>query len=81
MSIVAEKLAEALALPREDRAFLARELIVSLDDGMDPDVESEWHDVIERRSREMDAGKVSGRSMESVLTEIRAKLNATPQAS
>ena len=36
MSIAAEKIAaEALALPDEERAFLARELIVSLDSEID----------------------------------------------
>lgn len=80
MSIAAEKLAEALTLPREDRAFLARELIVSLDDGNDSDVEMAWRDEIDRRTREMTDGKTSSKPIEQVLTEIRAKLNATHQA-
>ena len=47
-----------LALPAEDRAFLARELIASLDRHCDPDAETQWNDVIERRSREIEQGQV-----------------------
>ena len=43
MSITAEKIAaEALALPDDERAFLARELIVSLDSETDHNAEAEW---------------------------------------
>jgi hypothetical protein len=41
MSIAAEKVAEVLALPEEDRAFLVRRLIASLDDTVDADAETE----------------------------------------
>ena len=39
MSIAAEKVAEALAMPVEDRAFLARKLIASLDGVIDAEFE------------------------------------------
>jgi putative addiction module component (TIGR02574 family) len=81
MSLAAEKLAEALALPKEDRAFLARELIVSLDEGRDLSAETEWQRVIDRRTREMKEGKFSQRPMDQVLTAIRAKLNANRKTS
>jgi putative addiction module component (TIGR02574 family) len=81
MSLAAEKLAEALALPKEDRAFLARELIVSLDEGRDLSAETEWQRVIDRRTREMEEGKFSQRPMDQVLTAIRAKLNANRKTS
>ena len=81
MSLAAEKLAEALALPREDRAFLARELIVSLDERDDTSAETEWRDVIDRRTREMEAGKISDNSVEELVSGIRAKLDATRKAS
>jgi len=59
MSIAAAKIAaEALALPDDERAFLARELIVSLDVETHPGVEAEWSDVIDRRSREITEGTV-----------------------
>ena len=81
MSITTAKVAEVLALPEEDRAFLARELIASLDRHYDPDAETEWNDVIDRRSREIEQGQVSCRPVEEALKEIRAKLNARRQPS
>jgi len=41
MSIAAEKVAEVLALPKQDRAYPARQLIASLDDTVDIDVETQ----------------------------------------
>lgn len=76
MSITAEKVAEMLALPQEDRAFLAHQLIASLDDTVDPDAETQWNDVIDRRSREMAEGRVDARTEEEVIRDIRAKLHA-----
>ena len=76
MSIAAEKVAEVLGLPEEDRAFLARQLIASLDDTVDPGAETQWHEVIDRRSREMVEGRVDARSEEEVIRDIRTKLHA-----
>ena len=81
MSITAEKVAEVLALPEEDRAFLARELIASLDQQQDQDGETQWKEVIDRRSREMEQGKVVCDPVDERLKEIRAKLNARRQPS
>jgi putative addiction module component (TIGR02574 family) len=76
MSIAAEKVAEVLALPEEDRAFLARQLIASLDDTADPDAETQWQEVIERRSHEMAEGHVDARPEQEVVRDIRRKLHA-----
>ncbi len=81
MSIAAEKVAEVLALPEQDRAFLARQLIASLDDTVDADAETQWHEVIDRRSREIEEGKVSFRPVEQVVQDIRDKLHARRQPS
>ncbi len=81
MSLTAEKVAEMLALPQADRAFLAHQLIASLDDTVDPDAEAQWNDVIDRRSREIEEGKVSCRPIEEVVQEIREKLHARRQSS
>jgi putative addiction module component (TIGR02574 family) len=81
MSIAAEKVAEVLALPEQDRAFLARQLIASLDDTVDADAETQWHEVIDRRSREIEEGKVSCRPVEQVVQDIRNKLHARRQPS
>ena len=76
MSIAAEKIAEVLALPKEDRAFLAHQLIASLDDVVDADAEARWEEVIDQRSREMNEGQVHEGSEEEMIQGIRTKLNA-----
>ena len=81
MSVPAEKVAELLALPEKDRAYLAQQLIASLDDTVDADAETEWNEVIDRRSREIEEGKVDCRPMEEVIQEIRQKLHAGRQPS
>ena len=81
MSIAAEKVAEALALPVKDRAFLARQLIASLNDIVDEDAEVQWQKVIERRSKEIESGKVSCRAASQVVQDIRRKLGARRRSS
>lgn len=81
MSVAAEKVAEVLALPEQDRAFLARQLIASLDDTADADAETQWNEVIDRRSLEMAAGRVDTRSETEMIRDIRAKLHARHPAS
>ena len=81
MSIAAEKVAEVLALPEQDRAYLARQLIASLDDTIDADAETQWHEVIDRRSREMAEGRVDARPEEEMIRDIQAKLHARHPAS
>jgi len=76
MSIAAEKVAEVLTLSEQDRAYLARQLIASLDGTVDADAEAQWSEVIDRRSREMADGRVDVRSEEEVIGDIRAKLHA-----
>ena len=76
MSVTAEKVAEVLALPAADRAFLAHQLIASLDDTVDADAEAQWQEVLDRRSREMAEGRVDSRPEEEVIRDIRAKLDA-----
>jgi putative addiction module component (TIGR02574 family) len=76
MSVTAEKVAEVLALPEHDRAFLAHQLIASLDDTVDADAEAQWNEVIDRRSREMSEGRVNARPEEEMMADIRAKLRA-----
>jgi len=81
MSIAAEKMAEVLAWPEEDRALLAHRLIASLDETVEPEAETEWNEVIDRRSLEMAAGRVDARSEQEMIREIRAKLYARHPAS
>jgi hypothetical protein len=81
MSITAEKVAEVLALPEQDRAYLAHQLISSLDNTEDDDAETRWHEVIDRRSREIEEGTVHCRPVEETLQAVRARLNASRQSS
>jgi putative addiction module component (TIGR02574 family) len=81
VSVTAEKVAEVLALPEEDRAYLARQLIASLDDTVDADAESQWQETIDRRSREIEEGTVTCRPVEETVRDIRGKLDARRQPS
>jgi putative addiction module component (TIGR02574 family) len=81
MSIAAEKVAEVMALPQQDRAYLAHQLISSLDDTVDADAEQHWEEAIDRRSREIETGKVHCRPVEETVRDVRAKLHARRQPS
>ncbi len=81
MGIAAEKMAEVLALPEEDRALLAHRLLASLDSTIDPNSEAEWLDAVDRRWREIEDGVVECRPVEQVVQEIRKKLHARHQPS
>ena len=81
MSTAAEKMAEVLALPEQDRAFLVRQLIASLDNTVDEAAEEQWEQVIARRSREIESGEVHCRPVEETVGEIRGKLDAHRQPS
>ncbi len=81
MSVAAEKIAEVLALPAQDRAFLAHQLIASLDNVVDVDAEAQWREVIDRRSREIDEGRVHCRPVAESIQDVRAKLHARRQPS
>ena len=60
--------AEALKLPREDRARLAEMLLASLaDDELDPG----WADEADRRFEELRSGAVRGIPAEEVFAQIR----------
>ncbi|HET8542089.1 MAG TPA: addiction module protein [Anaeromyxobacter sp.] len=51
--------ADALSLPTQERARLARDLIASLDDAHDPGAADAWLAEIERRAREVESGSAS----------------------
>jgi len=81
MSIAVETMAEVLALPEQDRAFLARQLIASLEDMVEEGAEAEWHEVIDRRSREIEEGKVVCQPVEQTIQNLRHELHARRQPS
>lgn len=49
----------ALGLPATERAALAHELLISLDESEDPNAEGLWVAEIERRAHDVAGGKVS----------------------
>jgi hypothetical protein len=73
-------LAAALDLPTKERARLAHELLVSLDDDEgepDPGWEEAWCVEIERRLRDVREGKAVLEDGPTVLREIEAELDAS----
>jgi putative addiction module component (TIGR02574 family) len=71
---------EALRLPREDRAVLARDLLLSLDQGdFDDDAESSWASEIEARSAAIAAGNYSASDWQESLARLRDDLRQRRQ--
>jgi putative addiction module component (TIGR02574 family) len=72
-----ELLREALALPLDERADVAAQLLASLDDAAadDPaEVEAAWAAEIERRARRVIAGETIGVPLEDVRRRAEAEL-------
>jgi len=82
MNAIAEKIIDqALAMPVQDRAFLAHKLLASLDEAVDANAQSEWDEVIDRRSADMEKGRIDSRSEEEVMKAIQAKLDVARRPS
>ena len=62
---------EALQLPLNDRARIAADLLASLDDGPDDQVEAAWAEEIERRARRVLAGNGHLEDWPSVRDRLR----------
>ena len=76
MIMTAEKLvAEALHMPSSVRAFVAEQLIKSLDVDADIDLSPEWKAEIEKRCREIDEGSVSLINAEEVFKKAYSRLS------
>ena len=70
-------LREALALPVEERADVAAELLASLDEPgtMDPEaVEAAWAREIDKRARRVMAGESLGEPWEDVCARVARRL-------
>ena len=73
-SLLQEVANKAYNLSPDERAELAHDLIVSLDEiTEDNQLEMAWDAEIERRVKEIKSGKAKGRQAEEILSEIRAK--------
>jgi hypothetical protein len=73
---IAELVARARALPREEQAELAGEILALLDENVDdPDVaEREWAEEITRRVERADAREGEARPWDDVRERLIAKL-------
>lgn len=69
-----ELLQKALALPENERAELAGNLISSLDATVDQDVDAAWQQEVVRRLHEVQSGKVETGSWEEVQQKGRTLL-------
>lgn len=69
-------LAQALQLPPEERADVAKLLIASLDDPADEGVEAAWLAEVERRLQDVDRGTAKCEPWEAVRARIAARLHA-----
>jgi putative addiction module component (TIGR02574 family) len=73
MSTVEEVRSEAMALSASERASLAHELILSLDDPTDYDLGPAQETEIQRRLNMVREGTASGRPAAEVFADIKAK--------
>lgn len=70
-----ELLQKALALPENERAELAGNLISSLDTSVDADVDAAWQQEVARRAQEVSSGKVATIPWEEVRRKGHALLD------
>lgn len=70
-----ELLQKALALPDNERAELAGNLISSLDATVDPDVDAAWQAEVMRRLHEVQSGKAGTIPWEEVQQKGRTLLH------
>ena len=70
-TLVEERSARARTLPPEDRARLAEELLESLEQDPDSEVEAAWDREIERRVAEVEAGTAKLIPAEDVHAQAR----------
>jgi len=78
-----EVLREALALPVDERADVAAELLASLDEGggEDPaEVEAAWAAEIERRLAAVEKGQFSAQPWREAIEAIRQSLSQGPSS-
>lgn len=64
----------ALTLPSEERAKLAQDLLRSLDEPFDSDIDAAWIAELERRARELADGSVEAVDWETARERISRRL-------
>ncbi|MGE0761459.1 MAG: addiction module protein [Pirellulaceae bacterium] len=75
MTTTSDILSAAMALPAEQRAEVAHELLLSLEPGeLDPDVDQAWADEVRQRLRAIREGRAALRDWNDALEDIRQSL-------
>ena len=64
---------EAMLLPVADQLRLIDRLAASVPDDQPPTLSKEWHQEIEQRSKEIDAGAVTTEPLDSIQTRLFRK--------
>ena len=72
--LVKELSQRAHELVPEDRARLAEELLASLEDDVDPEVDAAWEDEIRKRIAEVESGTAKLIPADEVFARIRRAL-------
>jgi putative addiction module component (TIGR02574 family) len=65
---------QALKLSPTERADVAEQLLASLDEALDSDVEKAWQEEIQRRLQQVERGEVELMDSDTVMAELRKKL-------
>lgn len=66
-------LEEALKLTANERAEVAEQLLASLDEVPDNDVDQAWQEEIQRRLQQVERGEVELIDSDTVMAELRKK--------
>ncbi|MDP1947277.1 MAG: addiction module protein [Nitrospirota bacterium] len=64
---------QALKLSPTERADVAEQLLASLDEALDSDVEKAWQEEIQRRRQQVERGEVELIDSDTVMAELRKK--------
>jgi putative addiction module component (TIGR02574 family) len=64
---------QALKLSLTERAAVAEQLLASLDEALDSDVEKAWQEEIQKRLEQIERGEVELIDSDTVMAELRKK--------
>jgi len=64
---------QALKLSPTERADVAEQLLASLDEALDSDVEQAWQEEVRRRLQQVERGEVELVDSDTVMAELRKK--------
>ena len=65
---------DALSLPESERAELVKDLLVSLDGAVEPDIKKAWDIEICRRINEIESGEAKLLDADEILAKVKRRL-------